>query len=69
MTTPSFEIGGASYIGGNIKKSRTYRLQIEWNAPDTDGKTNYTTREVKASTDGAVQWVALSGLKRSVLCP
>ncbi|KAF8300526.1 hypothetical protein DL93DRAFT_2173397 [Clavulina sp. PMI_390] len=64
MTTPSFEIGGASYTSSKIKKSRSYRLQIEWNAADIDGKSKYTSRVVKASTDGIVEWVALSGLKR-----
>ncbi|KAF8295386.1 hypothetical protein DL93DRAFT_805598 [Clavulina sp. PMI_390] len=64
MTTPSFEIGGASYTSSKIKKSRSYRLQVEWNAPDIDGKSKYTTRVVKASTDGIVEWVPLSVLKR-----
>ncbi|KAF8299614.1 hypothetical protein DL93DRAFT_604418 [Clavulina sp. PMI_390] len=63
-TTPSFEIRGAVYASDLIKKSRTYRLLIEWNPPDIQGKSNMKTRKVRASVNGRVEWVPLSGLKR-----
>ncbi|KAF8299617.1 hypothetical protein DL93DRAFT_2102926 [Clavulina sp. PMI_390] len=61
---PTFEIGGASYTGNEVKKSRSYRLRITWNPPDIDEKSEFITRKVKPSADGIVEWLPLSGLKR-----
>ncbi|KAF8279057.1 hypothetical protein DL93DRAFT_2234731 [Clavulina sp. PMI_390] len=63
-TTPSFEIRGAVYTSDLITNSRTYRLLIEWNPPDIEGKSSMKTRKVRASVNGRVEWVPLSGLKR-----
>ncbi|KAF8290671.1 hypothetical protein DL93DRAFT_2234412, partial [Clavulina sp. PMI_390] len=60
MATSSFEIGGASYTGNKIKKGRAYRLFIEWNPPDINGESDFTTWIVRASADGTIVWPPFS---------
>ncbi|KAF8309763.1 hypothetical protein DL93DRAFT_2085302 [Clavulina sp. PMI_390] len=64
MNIALFEIGGASYTSNKIKKSRSYRLRFEWNPADIDDVSSVTTREMRPSVDGEVEWIPLSGLKR-----
>ncbi|KAF8298354.1 hypothetical protein DL93DRAFT_611462 [Clavulina sp. PMI_390] len=56
----SFEIRHVSYTSDKIKKSRSYRLCVEWSPPDVDSVSTVTTHKIKASITGNIEWAPLS---------
>ncbi|KAF8298357.1 WD40 repeat-like protein [Clavulina sp. PMI_390] len=58
-----------SYTSDKIKKSRSYRVYVEWSPPDVDTVSTVTTHKIKASIAGRVEWAPLSIKRFFALLP
>ncbi|KAF8300490.1 WD40 repeat-like protein [Clavulina sp. PMI_390] len=69
VSSASFEIRHVLYTSNKIKKSRSYRVCVEWSPPDVDTVSTVTTHKIKAPISGSIEWGPLSIKRDFTLLP